>query len=91
VDLHEKDLIQHTRAKKVITYLEHQLSLYDPPILPSGIHSPLRLTLIQSDVVFEQLYSDVISRLYFGAVVYRSEELSYGRIYNVTCAYKKNN
>jgi hypothetical protein len=85
VELRPQDYMKHTRAKQVMEHcvsLAKELELIEPTTYIGD------LVLARSDSVFETVYNELLKRLY-GDNGRRTEEICYGRIYNLLCKYKK--
>ncbi|CAK4096937.1 unnamed protein product [Aphanomyces euteiches] len=75
--------MRYCRAKAVMAFVDDKIKL---PLGVASINSP---DVGQIDGVFEAAYTDVIDLLYASKTTRRIDDISYGRLYNVLCAFKK--
>ena len=58
-------------------------------LLPAGCNDVYSIPITENDRIFEIMYARLIQDLYGERNVRRVEEICYGRIYNLLCAFKK--
>jgi hypothetical protein len=85
-DVKKSQHMCYTRAKAVVSYIDQLVTEFK--LLPNG-NLNLDAPISSYDSVFEKAYELAITKLYASKNVRRSEEISYGRIYNVLCQYQK--
>ena len=71
------------RAKAVLAFLDNKIKL------PLGVASINGLQVDQVDGIFEAAYTEMITLLYGSKPTRRIDDISYGRMYNVLCDFKK--
>ncbi|OWZ02720.1 hypothetical protein PHMEG_00025674 [Phytophthora megakarya] len=91
IDINPQYKMRFTRAKMVMTHINSIIKTAQTPTQRCWPPSATSFPSIEFDAAFEATYAKMLVQLYGDKAPGRPEEISYGRLYNLLCKYRRNN
>ena len=87
IDIIKPHRMRYSRAKSAMQCVDEVI--LSNGILPQDVRAISSIPLATSSCIFDQAFAVVLAKLYDGKIPRRSEDISYGRLYNLICALRK--